>query len=95
MDESVKNNEAESRFQVEASGFKAFLEYDIDKDVMTLIHTEVPPQLEGKGLGSKIVKAALDSAREQGMKIVPQCPFVAGYIERHPEYGELLGGKTP
>ena len=51
-------------------------------------HTEVPPADEGKGIGSQIVRAALDDARKRGFKIVPACSFVADFVRRHPEYGD-------
>ena len=49
-----------------------------------------PPAIEGHGVGSKLVRGALDAARDQGLRVVPQCPFVAAYIKRHPEYEDLL-----
>ena len=53
-------------------------------------HTEVPDALEGRGIGKRLVKAALDDARAQGLKVVPVCPFVKHYIENHPETQDLL-----
>lgn len=83
MASTVRNNPAEKRFEVEADGHLAILEYALEEGAIALVHTEVPPQLEGRGLGSKLVKAALDYAEGQGLKVIPQCPFVASYIERH------------
>ena len=57
---------------------------------LALIHTEVDEALEGRGLGSRLVRAALDDAREQGLEVVPLCPFVASYIDRHPEYQDVV-----
>jgi predicted GNAT family acetyltransferase len=51
---------------------------------------EVPPELGGKGIGSKLIKGALDQARAEGLKVVAQCPFVKAYIEKHNEYADLL-----
>jgi uncharacterized protein len=51
-------------------------------------HTEVPPADEGKGIGARLVRAALDDARQRGFKIVPACSFVAAFIRRHPEYND-------
>ena len=53
-------------------------------------HTEVMPAFEGHGVGGRLAKAALDDARRQGLQVVPQCPFIAEYIRRHPDYEDLL-----
>ena len=57
---------------------------------MTFTHTEVPAQLRGRGLGSQMMRAVLQDVRQQGLKVVPRCPFVADYIRRHPEFADLL-----
>lgn len=90
MAETVENNKSENRFQTEVDGFLAFIDYALNETTITLIHTEVPAELGGKGLGGKVVKAALDYARDQGLKVIPQCPFVAHYIEKHKEYEVLV-----
>ena len=64
--------------------------YEIADGVITFAHTEVPPELGGKGIGSKLIKGALDHARAEGLKVIAQCPFVKAYIEKHPEYADLL-----
>jgi len=87
---AIINNEAEGRFQAEAEGEMAFLQYNKSGGPMVLTHTEVPPELEGRGLGSKLVKAALEHARSTNVKVVPQCPFVASYIRDHQEYEPLV-----
>jgi predicted GNAT family acetyltransferase len=58
--------------------------------VVTLVHTEVEPEWEGHGIGSKLVLGALDDVRARGLRIRPLCPFVAGYIRHHPEYEDLV-----
>jgi uncharacterized protein len=58
--------------------------------VITFTHTEVPPALEGHGIGSALVRGALDAARAQGLKVVAKCPFVSAYIAKHPEFADLL-----
>lgn len=55
-----------------------------------LTHTEVPLQLEGKGIGAALVKKSLEDIERQGLALVPQCPFVAGYIVRHPEWKRIV-----
>ena len=57
---------------------------------MVLIHTEVDEALEGRGLGSRLVATALEDARREGLEVVPLCPFVASFIDRHPEYQDVL-----
>jgi predicted GNAT family acetyltransferase len=54
------------------------------------VHTEVEPEHEGEGLGSTLARGALDDVREMGMKIVPLCPFITSFIERHPEYADMV-----
>lgn len=90
MDVTVENNKEAHRFQVEVDGFTAFIDYKLSGETITLVHTKVPSELEGRGLGSKLVKAALDSSRDDGLKVIPECPFVASYIERHNEYADLV-----
>lgn len=89
-DVAVERNQAAGRFEVRLGEQVAFLQYRISGQRILLIHTEVPRELEGRGLGSKLARAALDYARSAGLRVVPRCPFVAEYISRHPEYGDLL-----
>jgi uncharacterized protein len=86
----VSNNEAENRFELHIGGRMAFLAYRRTPHDITLTHAETPRELEGQGLGSKVVRAALEFAREHGLKGVPVCPFVAWYIGRHQEYADLI-----
>jgi len=86
----VTNNEAESRYELAAEGGTAIAAYRLSGDRIVFTHTEVPPELEGQGIGSALIRGALDQARTAGLKVVPACAFVRGYIERHPEYRDLL-----
>lgn len=86
----VKNNAARKRFEIEADGQTAFLEYAQRPGDIELIHTEVPPALEGRGIGSALAQAGLNYAREHALKVTPQCTFVQGYLKRHPEYNDLI-----
>ncbi len=64
--------------------------YRLDGRSMTFTHTEVPPAFEGRGVGSALVRHALDDARRRGLSVVPMCPFVAEFIRRHDEYADLV-----
>jgi len=90
MDVVIVNNETKNQFETELAGSVAFIEYAVSDKTLTLLHTEVPPELGGRGLGGKIVKAALEYAKGQGYKVVAQCPFARNYIDRHEEYSELV-----
>lgn len=81
----IKDNTGESRFEVEVDGSLAVAEYVLEGQTITFTHTVVPSALEGRGVGSALAKAALTSARERGLTVVPQCPFIRGYLEKHPE----------
>ena len=66
-------------------------DYRIEGGVMILPHTEVPEALQGQGIAGKLVKTALESARRQGLKVIPSCSYVDVYMRRHPEYDDLRG----
>ena len=87
---TVVMNEQTQRFEVTLEGETAFAEYRLHPTYITLPHTVVPPAFEGKGVGSALAKAALGYAREHGLKVKPLCPFIAGYIGKHPEWQDLV-----
>lgn len=89
MPEEVRNNTDLHRFELKADGYTAVSYYHASPGVITFTHTEVPPPLSGKGIGSKLVGGALESVRAQGLKVVAKCPFVSAYIDKHPEFGDL------
>ncbi|MCW2585224.1 MAG: GCN5-related N-acetyltransferase [Frankiales bacterium] len=64
--------------------------FQLRDDAVVLTHTEVDPAFEGQGVGSALAKGALDDVRAQGKRVVPLCPFIARYIENHPEYADLV-----
>lgn len=87
----VKRNEDEQQYEISLGGGQmAILAYDERNERMVLTHTEVPASHEGKGLGSQLVKAAANDARERGLKIVPQCSYARTWFERHREQGDVL-----
>ena len=66
------------------------VDYRMHEGRRVFIHTEVADEYEGQGLASKLAVHVLDAARAEGLKIIPQCPYIRGYIERHPEYADLV-----
>ena len=86
----VEDNPDASRFEMGGGDGTAFAEYRRAGDRGVLVHTEVPQALSGQGGGSKLVRGVLDALRAEGAKVVPRCEFVAAYVERHPEYRDLL-----
>jgi len=85
MPSAVRDNPQLHRFELDADGHVAFSEYQRAGDTITFMHTEVPKALEGRGIGSALVRGALEIAKAQGLAIKARCPFVAGYIKKHPE----------
>ena len=81
----VIDNQAKSRFEADFGGSVAELLYRQNGNRLVLIHTEVPEQLEGHGIGGALVTAAIGRAVRDGMTVVPLCPFARGWLERHPE----------
>jgi hypothetical protein len=90
MANAVRDNAQRHRFELDADGHVAFSDYKRDGLTLTVLHTEVPAELNGKGIGSALARGLLDIARAQKLKVVAKCPFVAGYIGKHPEYADLL-----
>jgi predicted GNAT family acetyltransferase len=86
----VVNNRAHHRYELVVEGHLAATYYKLSDGVITFIHTEVPPELGGKGVGSALIKGALDQMRAEGLKVIPECPFFKAYIDKHPEYADLL-----
>ena len=86
----VVNNRAHHRYELVVEGHLAATYYKLSDGVITFIHTEVPPELGGKGVGSQLIKGALDQVRAEGRKVIPECPFVKAYIDKHGEYADLL-----
>lgn len=89
----VRDNPAESRFEAHVDGEVAVADYRLEGDRILFTHTSVPPELEGQGIGSALIRAALAAARERGLKVVPLCSFVAAYVQRHPETRDLLAAR--
>jgi predicted GNAT family acetyltransferase len=86
----ITNNEAARRFETTIDGHLAELTYRRHDDRLVLVHTEVPDELEGQGVGGALVTAAVDFAEEQGLTLVPLCPFARGWLERHPDVAKRV-----
>ena len=87
----VVNNTEKHRYELEVEGHLAATYYKLADGVITFVHTEVPPELGGKGVGSKLVKGALELIRADGRKVIGGCSFVADYLDKHPENADLRG----
>ncbi len=80
-----------NRFELEFEESIAFIEFDkIEPNILDLLHTEVPKAIAGKGIGSKLVSNALQYCKDNELKIIPSCSFIAKYIDKHPEWKELI-----
>ena len=88
----VKNNPERHRFEIVIGDKAAFTGYRMTGNTIIFTHTEVPPEFEGMGIGSKLARFVLDYAKAQGYRVQAQCPFIAAYIRRHPEYQSITNG---
>jgi len=90
MSEKVLDNTAERRYEMKLDGGMAFIDYTVAGNVRTLTHAQVPVALRGGGIAARLTSGALDLARAQGVRVVPRCPYVVTFIDRHPQYQDLL-----
>ena len=92
---SLVDNAAEKRYELDLGDDMALIEYVLGRGLIVLTHTEVPEQYEGQGIGKELVQAVLEDIRTKEIKVVPQCPFVAAYIRRHPEWVDVVLKEIP
>ena len=91
METTVRDNPEDSRYEIrDADRVLGLAAYERRGDTTVFTHTEVDPDAGQDGLGSTLVRAALDDVRSRGGSVVPRCSFVRGWIERHPEYADLV-----
>ena len=90
MDLIIIENIERKRFETTVEDKVAFVEYIRAENKMYLTHTEVPSELGGKGIASKMVGKVLEIIKKEDRKLVPLCPFVASYLKKHPEWQEML-----
>jgi predicted GNAT family acetyltransferase len=86
----VQRNEGEEQFETQVGGETAVLTYAEQHGKLYLLHTQVPEAMEGHGVGGALVRAAMDFAAEKGVKVVPFCPFARAWLQRHPQYEEMV-----
>ena len=87
---SAKDNPAEGRFEMWVDGHMAFVRYRPVGDALAITYTEVPEELKGRGVGSRLMRDVLDQLRARGSKVISACSFASSYIDRHPEYSDML-----
>ena len=93
---TVVDDPAELRYELRRGrDLVGQIRYATEPGLVVLIHTEVAEAVEGQGLGSLLVRSALDDIRARGLRVAPVCPFVLSYLERHPEYAELVETHPP
>ena len=90
---SIVDNTARSRFEYNVEGHTAFINYRRAGNILSLTHAEVPPEVEGRGIGSTMVRGTLDLIRGRGEKVIPLCSFVDVFIRRNPDYQDLLAAR--
>ncbi len=88
---SVVHNAEKKRFEIQIDSHTAELTYFLNGDIIVFTHTGVPSALEGRGIGSLLVKTGLQYARDNHLKVQTLCWFVSGYMDRHPEFQDLAG----
>lgn len=84
------DNVSASQYEIEVDGLKPRIVYIRKQNQIHLTHTEVPTQLEGRGIGSALLKLVLEDIKEKKLTLVPVCPFIVSYIERHPEWKTIV-----
>jgi len=86
----LTDNPARHRYEMLVDGQTAFVTYELRGDRIALLHTEVPEALSGRGVASTLARLALEDVRRRGLSVIPECAFVGRFIERHPEFGDLV-----
>ena len=89
-DLEVRHNEKLHRFEAGEPSNLAKLNYSPAGNSVEMVHVEVPAEYQGQGVAGKLAEAALNWARQQNLKVIPSCPYVKGYLGKHPEYSDLL-----
>ena len=93
MANDVRDNTAKSRYELDVDGHVAFVDYRLAPGKIVLLHTEVPRELGGRGIGSILAEGTLDAVRAKGLKAEIRCDFLDAYVKKHPEYADLVGAR--
>jgi predicted GNAT family acetyltransferase len=86
----LEKNEAAKQFEMPVDGYKAIITYEEDHFTISLLHTEVPPELEGRGVATAIIEKTLTYVEKNHLRLIPLCPFIIIYIKRHPQWKMIL-----
>ena len=86
----ITHDRGHRRFETQVEGETAVLDYARQGDTMIILHVGVPDAIGGRGIAGALTQAALDSARAEGLRVVPQCAFAEAYVRRHPEYADIV-----
>jgi uncharacterized protein len=87
----VRDNKVQSRFELDVDGGVAFANYRLTPSAVIITHTETPRALRGRGIASELVEGAIALIRSDGRKVIAGCSFVADYLNKHPEYADMVG----
>ncbi len=87
---SIRHDVAAHRFVINVDEHSGYVEYQREPGVLAINHTVVPPEIGGRGIAAQLVQAALQFARDESLKVQPNCSYAAAYLRRHPEYADLL-----
>ncbi|MFI0485203.1 GNAT family N-acetyltransferase [Actinomadura sp. 9N215] len=91
MSTEITDNAERNRYEIRLDGELAgFVEYEVGEGSVALVHTEVAPAFEGRGVGGSLARGVLDDLRARGLSAVPVCPFIKKWIEKHPDYQDLV-----
>lgn len=96
LDAAVTDVAGRARYEIRVDGELAgFLDYAPHRERLDFVHTEVNPAFGGRGVGTRLVRAALDDLRRRGGRVRPMCSFVGAFLDRNPEYADMVFGPTP
>ena len=85
----IRHDGARNRFTTSEDGHEGFVEYERAGNVLAITHTVVPPEIGGRGIAGRLVEAALQYARSEGLKVIPRCSYAESYMGKHPEHADL------
>ena len=90
---TVAHDRERRQFEASVDGERCTLDYELDGAVMIITHVLVPDRVGGRGIAAALTAAALDTARDEGWRVVPQCPYAAAFVARHTEYADLIAAR--